>query len=192
MTLDAYVHAALRKLRQCTQPVRAGIESGGPIEETELDGYTCGGAHFVESIGYALARGFGTDEDRAEFRDEIRLMFVRFRDRRERLRAAIQQHPEQQFLFLEQLFKYTGHFVETIHKFAALELFAPTEEDNLAIVEAAGELIATVIVLQQMHAFEQLDEIRARSEQTYLDLVGDSAHALRGLELATARAFIAH
>ena len=50
------------------------------------------------------------------------------------------------------------------------------------------EVLRTVDTLDKMGAFDKMAEIRAAREQTFLDLVGDSAHALRGLQLATGEA----
>ena len=44
---------------------------------------------------------------------------------------------------------------------------------------------------QKQGAFDKLPEIRAKDEQIYLDIIGDSGHAVRGLELALGRGKVA-
>ena len=68
---------------------------------------------------------------------------------------------------------------------AALGLFEASEAQQKVLKRALAELVATVAVLKGSHLLEQLDAIKAKNEQIYLDFVGDSAHAVRGLDLAT-------
>ena len=58
------------------------------------------------------------------------------------------------------------------------------EADRMALEQVAAEVVKSVVMLQEIGAFKQLNNIRAAQEQLYLDLVGDSAHTLRGLRIA--------
>ena len=60
----------------------------------------------------------------------------------------------------------------------------------------ARELVATVDQLGELGIFTSLDALRTdatvgryrapeRAEQVYLDVIGDAAHAVRGIDLAT-------
>jgi hypothetical protein len=75
-------------------------------------------------------------------------------------------------------------------------LCPPTAEDEAANKRVLAELVVTVDALTRLGAFSALGTMRTDPafakvprgpEQLYLDLVGDSAHALRGLDLATGR-----
>jgi hypothetical protein len=85
-----------------------------------------------------------------------------------------------------QRLKFLGHFVETMHKLAAYGLLTDSPELRTALAQARGELATTVITIASKGWFgDALSSIRAADEQAYLDLLGDSAHALRGLRLST-------
>ncbi len=43
----------------------------------------------------------------------------------------------------------------------------------------------SVVLLENLKAFDDLAEIKTKDEQLFLDIVGDAAHALRGLRIAT-------
>ena len=58
--------------------------------------------------------------------------------------------------------------------------------------EAIVVLVETAKDLKKLGAFDNLQVLREGNEQLYLDIVGDSAHAVRGLELALGRATIAY
>jgi hypothetical protein len=194
MTLDGYVRANLENLRARTALRRRALEEGRGIsdEDPGLDDYTCGGFHYVEAVGYALARGFGTDEDRSLFGREIDVLIGGYRPRLDYLESVRRENPRLTGMVLQQRFKYIGHFVETTLKLAALGLFDPDREEEAALRGAVDDLVGTVITLERAKIFDRLDEIRSANPQMYLDYVGDSAHALRGLELATGRATVAY
>ena len=58
------------------------------------------------------------------------------------------------------------------------------EADRMGLEQVAAEVVKSVVMLQEIGAFKQLDNIRTAQEQLYLDLVCDSAHTLRGLCIA--------
>ena len=81
-----------------------------------------------------------------------------------------------------------GHWLESIHKILASGLYTAEPAEQRVLEEALRVLVETVSRLKTLGAYDNLGAIRAQNEQLYLDLVGDSAHALRGAELATGRA----
>lgn len=194
MALDAYTRACLRNLRRETESLRAARKAGRPPADDDhgLDGYTCGGAHYVQGVGYALARGFGTDEDRAQFEEEIALLFWGYQLRLDFLQGVLDEHPKALGLVQQQRYKFIGHFVETTHKLAALRLFEPDEDQAALMKRSVRDLLELVAVLEKVQVFARLGELRSLNEQVYLDYVGDSAHALHGLELATGRLAVAY
>jgi len=58
--------------------------------------------------------------------------------------------------------------------------------------EAVKLLVDTAKRLKKTGAMDNLQALREGNEQLYLDIVGDSAHAVRGMELALGRASIAY
>jgi hypothetical protein len=194
MTLDAYAEAALLNLRECTADRRRAVAEGKRIDDRQpgLNDYTCGGFHYVEAVGYALARGFGTDEDRNRFAEEADILIRGYQPRLDYLEMVRLEHPEALGMVLQQRYKFIGHFVETSHKLAALGLFDPDERQRALLRRAVKDLLETVAVLERVEIFDRLDEIRKVNPQVYLDYVGDSAHALRGLDLATGKATVGY
>jgi hypothetical protein len=88
--------------------------------------------------------------------------------------------------------KFLGHWLETTSKMQAMGLFVPTDPQMKSIEGAATNLVLTLDALRQQGTFDQLPQIRAQNEQLFLDIVGDSGHAIRGLELALGRGTIAY
>ena len=56
--------------------------------------------------------------------------------------------------------------------------------------EALRILVDTAKRLKKTGALDNLETVREGNEQLYLDIVGDAAHAVRGVELALGRASI--
>ena len=57
------------------------------------------------------------------------------------------------------------------------------EADPGFVAEGFDLLGATVLELERAGVYRDLDAIRGQHRQLYLDLVGDSAHALHALQL---------
>src|SRR5690606_29130440 len=104
---------------------------------------------------------------------------------------AARQHPNYAPILLEQRLKFLGHFLETVHRAWALELFTPDEAQQEQLRRAADELVRTVEALEGTGLLDRLDALRESNEQLFLDVVGDAAHAVRGIDLATGEATIA-
>jgi hypothetical protein len=192
MTLDTYTSSVVTKLGEETAFMRQAIRTGGTVQKRGqgIFGYTCGGAHFLQSAAYAVAQGYGLPKDRERIREEVDVLFWRLDLELGIVDEALKQHPEYALVLIEQRMKFLGHFLETAHKLAALELYEPTAEQSVALSRGRSELVNTVGVLQAMGVFDRLDELRQSNEQTYLDFIGDSAHALRGIDLSTGQGSI--
>ena len=192
MTMDQLVSAGVQALRKETAFLHVALDQGSTVQKRKqhIFRYTCGGAHMLQGISYAVARGFGTEADRRAIQEEIPVMFYRYKMELTELDAFIKTRPDYRHLLLAQRLKFLGHFLETTHKFAALGLFTPNESQQQTMKECAGQLIATVAVLEDTKILGHLNGVRQLDEQLYLDFVGDSAHALRGLDLATGTATI--
>ena len=57
---------------------------------------------------------------------------------------------------------------------------------------AVNDLVAICDTLQNEGVFDNVEAIRKANEQAYLDFVGDSAHALYGLQIATGELKVAY
>jgi hypothetical protein len=187
MTMDGLTSAVVGKLAAETAFLRRGMSQGVRVEKRGqgIFAYTCGGAHFVQGPAFAVARGFGSEEDRKVIASQAAEYLYRLGVELPQVDAAMQQHPEYGLVLITQRMKFLGHLVETVHKLAALGFVAPGPEVDATLRQAEAELVATVGAIERNGVFGKLDAIRASDEQQYLDLVGDAAHALRALDLAT-------
>ena len=105
---------------------------------------------------------------------------------------AVEQLPKQKLVITVQQLKFVGHWIETVNKMAAMKLFDPTADQQAAMGEAVKILVQTAKELKMTGAMDNLESLRQGNEQLYLDIVGDAAHAIRGMELALGRAHVAY
>jgi hypothetical protein len=153
--------------------------------------YTCGGAHLLQGVSYAVARGYGGERAPAAVEEQIALAFYRFPRELAIYDDAMKRMPEHELRLLVQRLKFVGHFLETSHRWVATGQLQPTPAQKADMDGAARQLALVVEALDQQGVLRGLDALRQRDEQLYLDVVGDSSHALRGLELALGTGSIA-
>ncbi len=190
MSMDAFASAEVSRLRTETAFLR---EARGAGEEFRKRGqgifaYTCGGAHLYQGAAFAVARGFGTPSDRVEIDEQTALLFWRFPIELRELDAVLKARPEMAPVLVAQRMKFIGHFLESVHRASAWGLHKPSGFERATLAGALVELVKTVELLVTMRVPASLPQIRATNEQLFLDYVGDAAHALKGLDLATGRA----
>lgn len=149
--------------------------------------YTCGGAHLLQGAAYAVARGFGGEAEKQAIRDQAVLHLWRFPREQAITDAAIKAAPEHRLKLLSQRLKFAGHALESIEKLEILGFITPDADQQATIQSMATSIVQTTTTLDQGGGFKELDEIKSKDFQLYLDLVGDSAHAIRGLNLALGR-----
>ncbi|HMV69276.1 MAG TPA: hypothetical protein PKA64_20710, partial [Myxococcota bacterium] len=152
-------------------------------ERQGIFGYACGGAHFVAAVATLVGLGHGDAADRASVEASARLHLWRLDAELALTDAAIEANPDWRLLLVVQRLKLLGHWLEVTHRLASLGLLAPDEQARAATRRAVEELARTVEALDAVGAWSDLAAIRAEREQTWLDLVGDGAHALHALEL---------
>lgn len=165
------------------------MRAGGKFERKgqPLFGYTCGGAHLLQGASYAVARGFGKDEDRKYVAAQGPLLLYRLPIELTLYDEAMEQHREFREKLLVQRMKFLGHWLESMSKLQILGLFSPDDMQAHSIEGAAQNLALTVMELEKIGTFDHLDALKQSDHQLFLDVLGDSAHAVRGLELALGR-----
>jgi len=193
MTIDGLTSSAVTRLAADTAFLREARAQGQTVSKRNRQGiftYTCGGAHLVQGVTWAVGQGFGTPEDRAVVAREIDLYLWRIDVELDTVDALI-VHPQVasdpnkvEQLRIQRL-KFLGHVLETTHKAAALGLVEATPARAEALARVETELVATVQAMRAAGGFDRLEQTRARNEQIYLDYIGDAAHALRGIALHT-------
>lgn len=192
-----------RELRQTiareTRDMKAARDAGQSMKKDIRQGffkYTCGGQHMLQGLAYAVGRGFGNDADRHEVCEQIDLLGWRTDVELGTVDPIIATSgTEVKILLHVQRLKYLGHTLETVHKAAAMGVCELTDEQRKASRRVAAELVETVEALDQMGAFTDLDRIardprfasirKGGGQQVVLDLIGDAAHAVRGIDMAT-------
>ncbi len=167
---------------------------GEPFQKQKqgIHAYTCGGAHLLQGSAFAVARGYGTNEDRDKMTVNGKVLYYRYGVEVPLVNQTMDEHPSYRIQLLSQQLKFIGHFIESAHKLAALGLYLPDATEQQTLLTAVDDLISVVKELKGLGALDNLEQIRETNEQLYLDLVGDSAHALNGLEIATGRRPVRH
>ncbi len=94
---------------------------------------------------------------------------------------AREEHPGHGLMVTAQEMKFYGHWLETMADIRN----AGIEVDQESIDKSIAFLVEAVERLDGYGTFGRMEEIRQRRAQTYRDLIGDAAHALRGLRLWT-------
>ncbi len=192
MDLDALTDFAVAVLFKETRFLADAARQGQAVQRRGqgIFHYTCGGAHLLQGTAFAVARGFGGDKDRAVMAEQVALMQYRLQVEPEITRQAAAAMPDHADQLTVQRLKFAGHYLESMSKlivygFAGEGDGADRARASLAV--AAQEVIDASTLLEQRGLLADLDGVRARDEQLYLDIVGDSAHAVHGLSLALGR-----
>lgn len=165
------------------------MRSGARFERKgqPLFGYTCGGAHLLQGTAYAVARGFGKAENRTYVAAQGPLLLYRLPIELSIYDAAMASRSKFKEKLLVQRLKFLGHWLESMSRMQILGLFSPDDMELHTIEGAAQNLVLTVNSLSDLGTFDRLDTLKESDHQLYLDVLGDSAHAVRGLELALGR-----
>ena len=185
MSLKSFALFNAAVLKQESLPIAQAMAAGASFERQGqgIFRYTCGGAHLLQSVGYAAARGIGGEQLSGLFTEQIALAFYRLPRELAIYDAASKRFPDQVDALLVQRLKFAGHFLESMYKFEAMGLFSPDEVQREVLDGAAMQVALTVEALYNQGVIDQLPQLRTDNEQRYLDIIGDSAHALHGLQL---------
>lgn len=189
MDLDTLTDMMVVLLTRESKFMFDAMKSGEPFERKgqSLFAYTCGGAHLVQGTAYAVARGFGKPEDRKYVAAQGPLLLYRLGVELAIYDDAMRKHRQYREKLLVQRMKFLGHWLETMSRFQILGLFTPDDLQLNQVEGAAQNLAITVNDLDELGTFDRLDTLATTDHQLYLDVVGDAAHAIRGLELALGR-----
>lgn len=207
MDMDTWTSASVAHLVSQGRALQAAKDAGTlpPKDGKGILSYTCGGQHFLQGTAHAVARGFGTPDDRARICGQRDLLRWRIDHELASIDPVLAKHgrdPNVAIVLLDQRMKFLGHYLESAAKIGAYELCPWTDDDAAALQRAADELVRTVEALDGLGVWRDLQAVRNNrgldpyrpdsggAEQVYLDLLGDAAHAVRGIDLATGAAHI--
>ena len=156
------------------QPMRRAKEG-----KTAIYGHSCGGLHFVQAVLEGVAED-ATAERKRRAAAQVDALIYRYRSERLLYDSMLKKTPQHGLVLRVQKLKFFGHLLETLATARKLGI-----GDDRAVRktagEAAGDLLATLRDLDRGGVFQRLDTIRREQSQTYLDLIGDGCHAIRGL-----------
>jgi hypothetical protein len=187
MKLTALVGFNIAVLDSETQFLTDAMRSGADFDRQgqAIFQYTCGGAHLLQGAALAAARFDSPPSLRQTVARQVDLMFYRLPRELEIYDAAARRlGPRYATKLMVQRLKFTGHFLESMHTMAALGYYAPNAQ-QVALLEGTAKQVALVAQgLQKTGVLDELESLRAEDEQLYLDIIGDSAHAIHGLQLA--------
>ena len=147
--------------------------------------YTCGGMHLIQALAYAHARGFGTDQSKQVLIEQVVLLYYRFPIELAIYDKLMQQHPDYKIQLLVQRLKFVGHFIETTAKLEILG-FSKATEQMRKVQKGALQQLALITEALRKEGLLQKPQ-NAATKQLYLDLIGDAAHAVYGIDLITGR-----
>jgi hypothetical protein len=189
MKLRDLVHFGTAVLSQETRFMVESMAAEMPFSRVGqgIFNYTCGGAHLLQGVALAAARGHAGPQAVQAIQAQVPLMFYRLPVELEIYDSAMQKMPDHAVRLLVQRLKFAGHFIESMHKMAAMGLYAPSPKDKELLDGAAQQIVLVMEALDRQGVLEDLQRLRTQDEQLYLDLVGDSAHALNGLKIALAQ-----
>jgi len=184
-SIDDLTDHAWLKLSSATSFLAKAKKTGTGFQKRGqgIFGFTCGGAHMIQGVNHAKLKGFGHNSMEGPIKIQQDLLTYRYPIELAQIDAALSAHPQYAAALLIQRLKLTGHTLETLARLSASgHKDAPTTGSLAPYVQAVTE---TVTLLQKSGLFRQIDTLKSSDEQRYLDLVGDSAHALRGLRITT-------
>ena len=147
--------------------------------------YTCGGMHLIQALAYAHARGFGTEQDKQVLTEQVVLLYYRFPIELSIYDKLMQQHPDYKIQLLVQRLKFVGHFLETTAKLEILG-FSKATVQMRAVQKGALQQLTLITEALRKEGLLQKPQTAA-TKQIYLDLIGDAAHAVYGIDLITGR-----
>jgi hypothetical protein len=140
--------------------------------------HTCGGLHVMQAALQAVAR-HGDAAAKARALEQLEILFFRWQAERVIYMRTRRENPQYAILLRTQELKFHGHVLETLALAHRWGLLPATGENRTRAGLVLRDLAATVEALEE--AYADLPKVRKSREQTYLDLIGDGCHAIRGL-----------
>jgi hypothetical protein len=189
-SLDDFTDHVGHQLNRATQFIADAKRDGRQFKKQRqgIFAFTCGGSHLIQGVVHARLLGFGQSTKNSPFSEEVDRLAYRYPIELAQIDAGIQSHPSFRLPLLIQRLKLTGHTLETLARIATSGV--ANSPDHLTLSKYIADLSESVLALQANGAFENINLIGQKNEQMYLDLVGDSAHALRGLRIATGQSAV--
>jgi hypothetical protein len=174
---------AFTYLEKADGDLQFGMEHGLPEVAKRKQGiyaHNCGGIHLVEAV---LTWARFPEVKKAwgkRFDTQVKVLFYRVDSEYRQYQAALSQAPQYRLQLLTQEVKFYGHFLEAAGRLKEEVGFKPDTLQLQTIAKAKAYLDHAVRGLEELKAFDRMDELKKTQHQVYLDLIGDSCHASNG------------
>jgi hypothetical protein len=176
--------AALARLEVDQQAAARSSLETAKREKIGICAHACGGLHFVQAVIASVAAK-GEPAQLRRLARQLGALAFRYEAERDASARLLAEHPEQGLLVRVQQLKLAGHLLEALMLARTSGAYRPENEGGRKLDaiarEAAAGVADVVSELDRGGVYARLPQIRAEREQTYLDLVGDGCHAIRGL-----------
>ena len=184
-SLSAFAQQVGAGLETSTDFLAKAQSSGASFQKRRqgIFKYTCGGAHLIQGVLHADLRGFGEPSTSSRVGRQLELLRYRFPIELNQIDAAIESNPKYRIPLAVQRLKLTGHTLETVARVAAAGTTIDIPQTELRLL--VKEVTTSVDLLRGLKVYQNLHIAQSENEQFFLDVVGDSAHALRGLSIAS-------
>ncbi|MFN7135817.1 MAG: hypothetical protein ACK4N5_27360, partial [Myxococcales bacterium] len=139
----------------------------------------CGGFHHIQAAWAWDDAAFRKKHQKA-LDTLVRVMLYRLDAETRVYDEALAQAPQYRLQLLVQKLKFYGHWLETVAHFESDKLWPKSKETAAAKARARALLADTVEALKGERLPERMGELKTAMPQLYLDLIGDSCHALTG------------
>jgi hypothetical protein len=165
-----------------------GVEVIPKLEVSKQHIYAepCGGLHLIQGVMRWAAHPVFRQRLQPLLNAQIDLMFYRLNGETKLymdLYQKKQKHAGYGFIVLLQQLKFLGHLLESFGDLHKWGLFNPHPTQRRHLRHGLELLNFTIHTLDKLGWYRRIDELKTRSYQLYLDLLGDSAHALHALNM---------
>jgi hypothetical protein len=176
---DGLAHLELAQ-RELSDGMAKGLPQV-PKRKQGIYAHPCGGLHLFQAVASwarfpEVRKKWGKRFDR-----QVDVLFYRLESEQRQYDAALKQAPQYALQILTQMVKFHGHFLETAGRLNVENGWKPTGAQKRAVEKSKAVLEFAVRELQQLRAFQNMDELEKSLPQVHLDLIGDSCHAVHGL-----------
>lgn len=189
INLDHVFDDALDELEKEDADLGKGLDTHQPQVDKRKQGlyaHSCGGLHFVQGVVSWARNPAVRKKWQARLDRQLAIHFYRLESERHQYDVAYQQTltsmPQYKLQVLVQMVKFYGHWLETLMHFRDDAGWKPTDAQRQDIQRAKAYLDVAVRALEENKAFESMESLKKSQPQVYLDLIGDSCHAVHGLE----------
>ncbi len=167
----------------------SAFAAGSSLRKARLDGsgiygYASGGLPLVQAVVECVMQG-GSAADKRRMRRQLGVLLFRYEAERHTYAALLSRHPEAALGLRVHQQRFFGYLLETLALARQLGAYDPHsgggQRIDRVMLDAAGDLATVVKQLDKSGVYGRLDAIRKDHERTYLDLIGDGCHAIRGL-----------